>query len=93
MTKKKLSNDENIRNLKTRKQLRIVIIVFCLLTILLAIANLFFDVPIVFAIITFVIYFLLNKKREKIVINLKEDSELKEIRKEIDKTNKKYKKK
>ena len=36
---KKLSNDENIKNLKIRKNLRILMIIFASLTIVLAILN------------------------------------------------------
>ena len=41
---KKLSNDENIKNLKIRKNLRILMIIFASLTIVLAILNLFYNV-------------------------------------------------
>ena len=83
---KKISNDENIRNLKKRKILRAFIIIFCILTIILAFLNLFYDVSIFFAIGTFVIVIILNKTRDNIFINKRDD--LEEIREEIKKIKK-----
>ena len=45
---KKLSNDENIKNLKIRKNLRILMIIFASLTIVLVILNLFYNVNLVY---------------------------------------------
>jgi len=85
---KKISNDENIKNLKKREYLRITIIFFAFLTIALAVANLFFNINLIFALSTFLIYVILNKIRDNIVINKKDD--LKEVRNEIEKNKKKY---
>lgn len=87
--KKELSNDENIRNLNKRKWLRIIVIVLILLTLLLILLNIFFKVSIIYALITFVIYQILFRIRQKIPINKVDD--LEDIRKEIEKSKKKRK--
>ena len=88
---KKISNDENIKNLRKREYLRIAMIIMSILTIILAILNLFFGVNIIFALLSFAVYVILNKVRDKIVINRKD--ELVEVKKEIKKNKKKYGKK
>ena len=88
---KKLTNDENIKNLRKREYLRIAVIVFAFLTIILSAANLFYNVSLIFAIISFVVYVILNKIRDKTIINKKD--ELKEVRDEIKKNKVKYGKK
>ena len=85
----KLSNEQNIKNLKKRERLRIIIIVFALATIILSLLNLFCGVSIVFALITMIIVIVLEKVRDKTIIIKKEEN--KEIKKEIDKIKKKYK--
>lgn len=90
--KKKLTNDENIKNLKKRKVLRYFIILFAVLTIAFSLLNLFFQVSLVFALVSFVITTVLDKVRSNIEIIKKDDME--DIRKEITKKQKKvYKKK
>lgn len=89
---KKLTNDENIKNLKKRKVLRYFIILFAVLTIAFSLLNLFFQVSLVFALVSFVITTVLDKVRSNIEIIKKDDME--DIRKEITKKQKKvYKKK
>lgn len=83
---KQLTNDENIKNLKKRETLRILIIVFSLITIMLTLANLFYKLNIVFALISFVIVQILNRMRAKTPI-IKND-EFASIRKEIEKSKK-----
>ncbi len=80
---KKITNDQNIENLKKRKILRLIIIFFSLLTIILALANLFFNLNILFAFSTFIITAILNKMRDKTKI-IKKD-ELKDVRKALNK--------
>lgn len=87
----KLSNDQNIKNLKLREKLRIGMIVFYLLTIILALLNLFGIVNIIFPLLTMVIACFLSKKREKTIINRKDD--LKEFRDAIKENKKKFGKK
>lgn len=90
--KKKLTNDENIKNLKKRKILRILIILFAILTILFSLLNLFFQVSLIFALIAFLVTTILDRVRTNTPINKKDDIE--DIRKEITKTKKRnYKKK
>lgn len=83
---KKLSNDENIKNLKKRKILRWFIITFCFLTIVFAILNLFFDVNIIFALLCFFMVVILNKVRENTKINLNDD--LAFVKRELEKSKK-----
>lgn len=86
--KKKITNDENIKNLKKRKILRYFIILFAILTIVFSVLNLFFQVSLVFALVFFVITTILDKVRSKIEIIKKDDME--DIRKEITKNKKKF---
>lgn len=88
---KKISNDQNIKNLKKREILRICIIIFSILTIVFAFLNLFYDVSLIFGIVFFIITVVLNKRREKTIINKKD--ELKEIREAIKENKKKFAKK
>ena len=95
-----LTNDQNIENLKKRKYLRILIIIFSLITILFAalslvteIFNLGFKFSFIFALLTYIITLLLTKKRNSIAI--KKNDKLEEVRREINKNkivNKKVKK-
>lgn len=91
--KRKLTNDENIKNLKKREYLRIAIMIFSFATIVLSIANLFYDLSLIFALVTFFITVILNKVRGNTPINLNEDNEIKSIRNEIKKNKKKFGKK
>lgn len=79
----KLSNDENIKNLKKRELLRILMIIFSLLTIVLAFLNLFDKVNIVFALFSFVITVILKRVRESTEI-IRKDDDIDAIKKEID---------
>lgn len=85
--KKKITNNENIKNLKKRKILRYFIILFAILTIVFSVLNLFFQVSLVFALVFFVITTILDKVRSKIEIIKKDDME--DIRKEMTKNKKK----
>ncbi len=87
---KRINNDQNIKNLKKREILRILIIIFSLLTIIFALGNLFYNVNLLFALFCFIVTVIFNKIREKTVI-VKKDN-LKEIRQEIKKNKKKFKK-
>ena len=90
MEKNKLTNDQNIINLKKRKYLRYAIIFFAFITIVLALLDLFMQNPILLglAILFFVITTILNKTREKIPI-IKHD-ELADVKKEIAENKKKF---
>lgn len=69
--KKKEKNKEKITDYNKCKWLRISIIVSSIATIILSVANLFFNVNIIFAIITCIITFILNKTRDKIILKNK----------------------
>lgn len=77
----KLTNDQNIKNLRTRKILRYFIIFFGLLTILLAILSLTVKLGFGYSLAAFVIMTLLTKKRESIPIKVSKDIEAKRIEK------------
>ena len=85
-----ISNDQNLRNFKKREILRILIIIFAALTIVLAILNLFFQVHIIFAFLSYIVVLVLSRIRKKTVINKKED-EFSDIRKEMEKVKRKKK--
>ena len=91
--KKELTNDQNIKNLKKRKILRIFMIIFASLTIVLSVLFLIFqiDLLLIIALISFIIAERLKKIREKTPI-IKKD-EFKEYRDAIAKSNKRKKKK
>ena len=84
--KKKITNDENIKNLKKRKVLRIVIIFFSILTVILSICSLTFKISIIFPILSFVITHILMRIKDKILINKTDD--LKSYRKVLNKNKK-----
>ena len=90
--KDNLSNDQNLKNLKKREILRILIIILALCTIVLALLNLFYGVHILFAFGCYLGVVILTKIRNSTPIVLKED-EFQDIRNEIETTNKKYGKK
>jgi len=81
----KLTNDQNIKNLKTRKKLRYLIIIFGILTIVLAILALTIKLSFIFSLVSFLIMTFLTKKRESIPIKMNKDLEIKRIQKSIDK--------
>lgn len=85
----KLTNDQNIKNLKTRKILRIFIMIFCVLTIVLALISLIFDISVIYPLITFIIATILINKRDKTTIKISEDLEKIRIEKSKDKQKKK----
>ena len=85
----KLTNDQNIKNLKKRKVLRYVIIVFGFLTIVLAILSLIIKLNFIFSLISFVIMTILTKKRESIPIKISKDLESIKIKKALEKHKKK----
>lgn len=94
---KELTNDENIANLKKRKILRLVIILFATLTIILALLTIItewfdvgFKVSVIFALITYIITTILGRMRSKIPIN--RNDEFDKIREEIKKTKRSNKK-
>ena len=84
---KKLSNDENIKNLKVRKNLRILMIIFASLTIVLAILNLFYNVNLAYALLTFISFYIVKLRRDVTPINRKD--ELKDVRSTMEKVKKK----
>ncbi len=87
----KLTNDQNIKNLKTRKILRWLIIILGIITIVLSILSLTIKLGIGYAIVAFLITTILTKKRESIPININKDLEAKRIEKAMAKDKKKKK--
>lgn len=85
----KLTNDQNIKNLKTRKILRWLIIILGIITIVLSILSLTIKLGIGYAIVAFLITTILTKKRESIPININKDLEAKRIEKAMAKDKKK----
>lgn len=83
---KKLSNDENIKNLKIRKNLRILMIIFASLTIVLAILNLFYNVNLAYAFLTCISFYIVKWRRDVTPINRKD--ELKDVRSTMEKIKK-----
>ena len=83
---KKLSNAENISNLKKRKILRYIIIFFSLATIVTSLLTLIFGVSVIFALISFVITTILMKVKDNIKINKRDD--LEDVRKVLNKSKK-----
>lgn len=84
----KLTNDQNIKNLKTRKILRILIIIFGILTIALAILSLTVKLGFGYSLVSFIIMTILTKKRESIPIKISKDIEIKRIEKLMKKKKK-----
>lgn len=85
----KLTNDENIKNLKKRKILRYLIIFFGVVTIVLAILALTIKLSFVFSLVSFIIMTVLTKKRESIPIKIHKDLEIKRIKNTLEKHKKK----
>lgn len=88
---KKLTNDQNIKNLKKRKILRYLIMVFGFITIVLAILALVIKLSFIYSLITFVIMTIITKKRDSIPIKLSKDIESKRIENAIKKQKSKRK--
>ena len=88
----KLTNDQNIKNLKARKILRYFIILFGLVTIVLAILSLVIKLSFIYSLISFVIMTILTKKRESIPIKISKSLESKRIEKAMNNQKKKTKK-
>lgn len=84
----KLTNDQNIKNLKTRKILRILTIIFGILTIALAILSLTVKLGFGYSLVAFIIMTILTKKRESIPIKISKDIEIKRIEKLMKKKKK-----
>lgn len=78
---KKLSNDQNIKNLKTRKVLRYLIIILGIITIVLAILSLTIKLGFGYSLVAFIIMTILTKVRENIPIKVSKDVEIKRIEK------------
>ena len=87
----KISNEQNIKNLKKRKILRYIIMVLAFLTIILGILDLFYQrtLLLIITIALFVVVTILQNYRDSIKI-IRHD-ELADIRKEIEDNKKKYK--
>ncbi len=84
----KLTNDQNIKNLKKRKILRSIIIVCCIATIVLSLCSLFFNLHFIFPLIAFIISTILINIREKTPIKISKDLELKRVEKALEKHKK-----
>lgn len=69
MKKDKISNDEKISRLKTRKILWYFIILFGILTIVLSVSSLIFKINPIYGLICFVIEALLTKYRNSIKLD------------------------
>jgi len=89
----KLTNDQNIKNLKTRKILRYLIMFFGLVTIVLAILSLVIKLSFVYSLISFIVMTILTKKRESIPIKISKSLETKRIEKAMNSQKKKTNKK
>lgn len=89
---KKLSNDENIRNLKKRYILRIVIIIILLATLVLSVCSIFYNFLIIPTIILFIIAKVITKVRENTPINKISDNDVEYVRKSIKSVNNRRKK-
>ena len=86
---KKLSNDENIANLKKRKVLKYLLIVFSLLTMILAALSLMIGLSFIYALVTYIVVVILSNKRKNTIINKTND--IYEVEEEIEKVNKRKK--
>lgn len=81
MNDKKITNGENVDNLRKREYLRYGLIISSFLTILFAVLDVILDnyIFLIIALVFFVIANILNKLREKVIIKRRD-----EINKEID---------
>ena len=61
-----MTNDKKIENVQKRKVLKVLIIVLAIATIVLAMLSLMKNINPIFAIITFLIEFIIAKYREKL---------------------------
>lgn len=64
MIMEKLSNDQILKNIKVRKILKVLLIIFSILTITLSVLSLLINLNPIFAVISFIIEVILNKKRD-----------------------------
>ena len=87
----KLTNDQNIKNLKKRKVLRYFIIIFGLITIVLAVLSLIIKLSFIYSLIGFIIMTTLTRARENIPIKISKSIETKRIEKALEKQKKKKK--
>ncbi|MBR4671839.1 MAG: hypothetical protein IKO78_01390 [Bacilli bacterium] len=87
---KRLTNDENIENLKKRKILRYLMIFFDALTLVLAILSLTIGLSLIFPLISYVIAIIFANIRKKTIIN--KSNEIFEVEEEIKKVHHKHKK-
>lgn len=85
----KLTNDQNIKNLKKRKILRYFIIVFGMTTIILAILALTIKINFIYSLVAFIIMTILTKKRESIPIKISKDLEMRKIERSLKKHKRK----
>jgi low affinity Fe/Cu permease len=91
MEEVKISNEQNIKNLKKRKILRYVIIVLAFATIILGLLDLFYQrtILLIITIALFVLVTILQNYRDSIKIIRHDD--LADVRKEIEENKKKFK--
>ncbi len=85
----RISNDENIANLKKRKILRYFMIFFDALTLVLAVLCLVFGISFIFPLITYIIAVILANIRKKTIINKPND--IYEVEVELEKAKKRKK--
>ena len=83
---KRLTNDENINNLKKRKILKIVIIIFSTLTIVLALASIFYNLNIIYPLLSYLVVAISTRKRNNIPLN--KANKIYQVEKEIEKIKK-----
>lgn len=83
---KRLTNDENIKNLQIRKVLRILIIIFSVITIVLSLLSLIIGISFAYGLITYIIVVILSRKRNSTQIN--KSKKITEVEDEIDKVKK-----
>ena len=68
---KKISNEENVRNLNKRKVLRVIIIVLLVVILIMSIICFFYPVLVIPTLILYIVSRILTKYRESIVIRKK----------------------
>ncbi len=86
---RKLSNEENIRNLKKRKIMRYAMIVLLIATLTLTICHFIFGISIIWGLAAYVASYCIKIVWERTPINRVDD--LSSVRKEIVKVNKRKK--
>ncbi len=86
----RISNDENIENLRKRKIYRMIIIIFSILTILLALGSIFISQDLIYpALLVYLVVAYFSNKRKKTIINKRE--EIYQVEKEIENVKKRKK--